>query len=618
VSAPRRPSLDNLQTPAAPGSRIAKLNAEAEAQRAKRPPPPAADNGAGPLEAALRDAKWTKGRLDNKENRHWNNQGVGQLTVYADGHIYVHKPVAPLKRREYSAVEVIVELLGGATEWEWSEPTPLTDYADLPPFPDSVLPSRLGPYARALARSTQTPLDLCAVMMLGALSAAAGGRALVNVRPDWTEPVNVYCAVVAASGERKSAVVTAIAAPFWDFERDRAESVKADITEKVALKAAAVKAREKATTALATAEPDGQHEAMSKLTAAIDAVESIEVPVPLRLLADDATPEALVSLMAEQHGRMAVLSPEGGDVFDLIGGRYSGEPNLGIYLKAHAGEPYRTDRKGRPPEFVERPALTLALAVQPDVVTSIARVNGFRGRGLLARFLYSWPASIVGRRDASPPPVDGAVALRYSDLMTKLLTTMAEWGDDPMRLALTPDALEVAVEYLDRVEARLGPDGAYAAFRDWGGKLVGASVRLAALFHIAELVSQEAQPHREPIAADTMRAGVEVAEYLSAHAFAAFGLMGADPAVNDAEAVLRWIEREEHTEFSRRDAHVALRARFIRADQLDGPLNLLEATGWIRRLPPVDPSPRGGRPPSPVFEVNTSAHNAHNAHNPPS
>jgi Protein of unknown function (DUF3987) len=66
----------------------------------------------------------------------------------------------------------------------------------------------------------------------------------------------------------------------------------------------------------------------------------------------DATPEALAGLLAT-YGRIALVSPEG-DVFDQMAGRYNQAvgPNLGVYLKGHAGDLLRIDRRGRP-EYVE-------------------------------------------------------------------------------------------------------------------------------------------------------------------------------------------------------------------------------------------------------------------------
>ena len=90
---------------------------------------------------------------------------------------------------------------------------------------------------------------------------------------------------------------------------------------------------------------------------------------------------------------MAVLSAEG-DLFDIMSGRYSRDgqvPNLGIFLKGHAGDLLLVDRKGREPERIDKPALTIVVTIQPQVLLDIARRPVLRGRGLLARVLYCLP-----------------------------------------------------------------------------------------------------------------------------------------------------------------------------------------------------------------------------------
>jgi putative DNA primase/helicase len=193
-------------------------------------------------------------------------------------------------------------------------------------------------------------------------------------------------------GSRKSAVVRDVTGPLLELERELVDAKAAAILEagtasKVAERAAGKAAADQAQAALADA------------IAAARRAAGIQVPAPPRLLVDDATPEALASLLAEQGGRIALLSPEG-DVFDMMAGCYAqgGGPNLGVYLTGHAGDPLRVDRKGRPPEHVDRPVLTVGLAVQPEVLRQIADRPGFRGRGLLARFLWALPAGTVGRR----------------------------------------------------------------------------------------------------------------------------------------------------------------------------------------------------------------------------
>ena len=92
-------------------------------------------------------------------------------------------------------------------------------------------------------------------------------------------------------------------------------------------------------------------------------------------------------MLAEQGGRIASMSPEGG-VFDLMAGLYSksGMPQFGVYLMGHAGDDLRVDRISRKGEHVKRPALTMGLAIQPTVLEGLLENSAFRGRGLLARF----------------------------------------------------------------------------------------------------------------------------------------------------------------------------------------------------------------------------------------
>ena len=54
-----------------------------------------------------------------------------------------------------------------------------------------------------------------------------------------------------------------------------------------------------------------------------------------------------------------------------------------------------------------------------------------------------------------------------------------------------------------------------------------------------------------------MSAALRMAETLSAHALAVFDLFGADPALDGARVILRWIEREGKSDFTFRDCHYA-------------------------------------------------------------
>src|SRR5215208_5934316 len=234
------------------------------------------------------------------------------------------------------------------------------------------------------------------------------------------------------AGTRKSSVFTARARPVADFEPDQAAAALPSITETITLRRIAEQAAAQAEAAAGKAPAGQQEEARAEAIARAAEAASLVVPPVPRWLVDDATPEALAGLLAA-YGRIALLSPEG-DVFDQMAGRYNqaAGPNLGVYLKGHAGDLLKVDRRGRPPEYVERPCLTIGLAVQPEVLRGLAGRPGFGGRGLLARFLYSLPESLVGRRQAGALPVPEPVADRYALELQALAASLAtSAADDP-------------------------------------------------------------------------------------------------------------------------------------------------------------------------------------------
>lgn len=146
--------------------------------------------------------------------------------------------------------------------------------------------------------------------------------------------------------------------------------------------------------------PEQRAERLADVDRLVAELEALPVVVAPRLVADDITPEKVAVLMAQHGERIALLSAEGG-VFGIMAGRYqpNSSPNLDVFLKAHSGDRLTVDRIGRSPVRLEKPALTIGLAVQPDVIRRLADTPEFRGRGLLARFLYALPDSLVGSRD---------------------------------------------------------------------------------------------------------------------------------------------------------------------------------------------------------------------------
>jgi hypothetical protein len=490
----------------------------------------------------------------------------------------------------------------------WEPPLPFGIMGEVPAFPADVLPGWLGEYVTAVATATQTPPDLAGMLALAVLATVAAGAVEVEPRSGWREPLCLFIAVGMDAGARKSSVFTAMTRPVAEFEREQAAAALPGITETATLRRIADQAATAAEATAGRAPASQQEEARAEAIARAAEASSLVVPPLPRWLVDDATPEALAGLLAT-YGRIALLSPEG-DVFDQMAGRYNqaAGPNLGVYLKGHAGDLLKVDRRGRPPEYVERPCLTIGLAVQPEVLRGLASRPGFGGRGLLARFLYSLPASLVGRRQAGAPPVPATVADRYALELQALAASLATAAgpaanDGPVLLVLDREAGDLLLSFERDLEPRLAASsGDLAHLAGWAAKLAGATCRLAALIHLAGHLRDG---WARPIGADTFAGAILLADYLIEHARAVFDLMGADPRTDDARWLLDWISRTNQEQFTRRDAHLAApRGRFPKATNLDPALALLEEHGYLRRVDADPSSPKGGRPPSPRFLVN--------------
>jgi hypothetical protein len=498
----------------------------------------------------------------------------------------------------------------------WEQPLPLrSDYA-VPPFPVETLPPWLAEWVAATAEATQTPADLAAMLALAISGAAVAKKFRVLVRDGWSEPLNLFAVVALLPGERKSAVFADASAPVLAYEREEQIRMAVEIAE-AASEHRMMEARLKAAeTKAAKAEDLGERDRFraEAMQLARDVAAHV-VPDPPRMLCDDETPENLARLLARQGGRMLQASAEG-TAFEIAKGRYSETANFDVYLKGHAGDSLRVGRISREADIVEQPALSVALAVQPDVIRGLVEQSSMRGRGFLARFLYSVPVSKVGARKARAAAVSNAVETRYADTMLRLwhLEGRKEAGKPSHHwLRLTPTA-DNHIEALQRwLEPQLAEGAELAHLGGWANKLAGAVARISGILHLAATAG--GGPDRAEVDEHTVAAAVRIGrDYLLPHALAAFGLMGADEKLEKArqvwESVCRLCECSEYGEnappsVSRRDIHQANRRAFPSAEQLDPVLDLLVREGYLRSVDGSGQPGKGHR--SPMLLVNPLA-----------
>jgi hypothetical protein len=337
--------------------------------------------------------------------------------------------------------------------------------------------------------------------------------------------------------------------------------------------------------------------------AAVDELEAhkAERPGITRIITDDATSEAVKSLLAEHGGAIAVVSAESAFLSNTAGGRYGDAPNLDVILNGHAGDSIHVDRTGRPSETVDRACLTLNLMVQRPVIQDLGKSQGFITRGGAARLLTSFPDDILGRRRIDVEPVPPELSQQWSEAITRIVTrkpTKEHGSYVPWTLSLAEGAKATFREYRAWHEPRMVKNGTFGDIRDWAGKQCGAVLRIAGLLHIV----QNETPETVPISAATLQRAITIMDYYAEHARIMYRLMNGNSEQSAARTVLAALQSLENPT-TRRDVHRKLRGRsaFTRATSLESPLILLEEYGYIKR--DHHTGEKGGRP-SEVIHLN--------------
>ena len=494
------------------------------------------------------------------------------------------------------------------TGFDATVPVPLTRIVSFVSFPVGSFPAAIADMITAVAEATQTDEAMPGTCAISALSAAAGGNVEVQIRNDWIEPLCTYSVTVADSGERKSVVQRAMLKPVLDAEAQLAELIfprrrdalaRRELADKQAVTLIAKSAKVNRAS-LSFADLLAQEQDVIDARKAVDDIEVPELP---RLVADDLTPEAAASLLHECGGSIAVVSAEG-DLFDIIGGRYSGNiPNMGVWLKAHSGDMIRVDRKGRAPEYIRKPAMTLGLMAQPEVLKAIAAQPSLRGRGLLARFLYAMPASNVGNRKTNANAVPDAISKAYDTVIHGLAMGLQKKhpADAPTVLKFTPGAMAAIATLEAETELALREDAPLGSLRDWGGKYVAAIARIAGLLHLAEYGVKGLQL---AVTSETVWHAADLGTYFKFNAISAFEVMALDPTIADAVYLLGKLKAHPDSTISVRDMQRAAR-KFQKKADLQAAIETLVDYGWIQAKAAQQTG--RGRPSSPTYKIHPLA-----------
>jgi hypothetical protein len=480
-------------------------------------------------------------------------------------------------------------------ENEWRPPILTVATDDPPPFPiESAFPSGLEffrDYVASVAENRQCPIDMPFLLALAAVGLASSHKFHVAVSADkeWKETPNLYVAVVMEPGSKKSSIVREILHPIFKWES--AKDIEMRPTVAAAQSDLAIKRKRLGMLqeiASGKKTPQSGEKFSNPLDEARQTAEEIDLfeqmmPVAPRLITTEPTPEAVVDLLKRHGGHIGIFGDEAGAV-DVLMGRYSNEPNCGVYNNAYDGGSVRVNRvnKDRPETIVDSPLLSIGLLIQPEAILEFVQNRKTKGLGLVPRFILCSPKGNVGYRKISSEV--GGVCLsaraRFREAMTFLLNIQS--SEEDREIVLSRDAAVVLAQLERRTEEAQRKGGLLADDGDFGSKFTGKIIRLALDFHILKWASSRINPASHEIQESTLVAAVSLFEYLAGHYLQVTG--SSTRAGSLQQRLLEWIIEKPHlTEFTYREASRTFRGAV--KEELEGALADIEDRGVIRFMP---------------------------------
>jgi len=471
----------------------------------------------------------------------------------------------------------------------WPELTPFERCEILPPFPLDVLPPATREYVYAASETVQAPVDMVASCVLGALQIACRGRYPVRLPNGHIERPCLYIAPIAPPSERKSGVIEVATRPLIDFEatynRINDGAVNQSRSELKLLQGKIVNVETQAIKEKDSGRRRAAELELQNLNSELAEFKTVE---PLRLFGADVTPEKLAAMTKAQDEVFALVSAEGGGLFENIN-RYSERGGMEIYLSGYSGDRICVDRKNSESIVIDSPTLSIIAPLQPSVVVDLFSDKQKTGRGLLSRILFVQCLSRVGSRKATATPISDRAERNYRNLCHGMLDAESRGN-----LAYDSKAYRVYVAFHDEIEAQLHPDtGELAAIADWAGKLHGQMTRFAGLIHCINAFEAGRSPLDTPINDNEVHAAVELARYYLAHAQAVYGEQAEPEAITNARYLWSKVKvmRDRQTEpITKRDLRRKIHGK--QEFDLDSALEMLVERGYIR----IENAATGGRP----------------------
>jgi hypothetical protein len=475
-------------------------------------------------------------------------------------------------------------------EQEWPEPQPIDDMLPIRGFDPRLLPESLRPYITDAAERMSAPVEMIATPALLALATIIAGKRRIQPKQyddDWLVVPNLWGAIVARPGMKKSPAAKQALRPLdrcvelaWQrHKRERAayEKKKADYDRHAKARLNTAMESEPSEPAAPPLEP--------------------RAPTPTRYIVNDATPEALHTVLQQNPAGVLLWRDELDGLFRGLK-RSGREGERSFLLEAWSGDAsFTSDRIIRGTQRAERICLSIGGTIQPGTLSAYVREAVHDGAdGLLARFqLLVWPDRGECRYVDREP--NRAAAQQYHDVFARL--DAIKTTREPLRFA--PEAQPVFDGWMQALDRLLYAWSDGAALAAHLSKYPSLMISLAAIFELADWAAHGRGDPPNVISLASAQRATAWCAYLEIHARRVYALGHAGARAPAAVLADKIEAGDLGPRFTRRDVRRLERSGLKDKTAIDEALAILCERHWLRAVERQQGQP--GRP-SEAYLVN--------------
>jgi hypothetical protein len=392
-----------------------------------------------------------------------------------------------------------------------------------PEFPTSALPKPVARLVEESAAAIGCPPDAIGLSALIALGSAIGNSRVIQPKKGWTESAAIYGAVIADSGEKKTAAIAATT----DVVQNLENTLNRD--------------HDKSLEEFAREEREYEVERKEAAKQGLPATPPPRRPTAERVHINDTTLEALIPILKENpRGVMLERDELVGWVKAMDQYKAGGKgAERQYWLSAWSNRPVSVDRKGQSgPTSVLRPFVSVVGSIQPSVLPELA---DNREDGMLERFLFAYPETLNAMW--TEDEVSDAAKATYRDLYERLrdLAMDADELGDPIEKPVTfsTEAKQLYVATYNNHRLEMGLPGFPSYLRSPFSKLEAYFLRITLILAACRFTLDGVAERVE--AGDVLRA-VALTDYFKEQARRVFGALGGqDPRNRLVEDCARFV-----------------------------------------------------------------------------